>query len=124
MIYEPLFEYKDGVSEVQSAFCFDQQKRNMLALIGSYTLDQIHGLPVASDIHEFMDKQTRTALMGRPLAFVDYWMDVDNGGTGMMQHAPPGYLTKMRSRARLLEKAMHGVVEYENVIQVNFRKAS
>ena len=57
--YAPLFSYMAGMNEVQAAFCFDQEKRNMLALLGDFTIDEVGLLPLAHDINEYMDKQTR-----------------------------------------------------------------
>ncbi len=122
--YAPLFAHKQGVDDIQSAFCFDQAKRNLLHLVGEYTLDSIAGCPLASSIHTYMDKETRFQLQGLPLDFMRFWHSIDDGNTALLEHAPPLHLQIMQSRAEEAQKVVLGIVEDGNVIKVNFRRSA
>lgn len=122
--YGPLFTFEEGLSEIQSVFCFDQQKLNMLSLFGDYSIEEIDDLPLAVDIHQYMDKQTREHLRKLPLHFMDYWSSIDNGEAAITKSAPPGYISTMRVRAAKLQRNLLVSDQHENVVTVNFRKTA
>ena len=122
--YVPLFKFNDNLTEVQAVFCVDQQKRNMLSLFGDYSLQELDTLPLASDIHAFMDKQTREQLRNLPLDFVRYWQTIDNDSSAMTQSVGPGHLSVMRVRAEKLQRSIMVTDRHDNVVMVNFRKSA
>ncbi len=122
--YVPLFKFNDNLTEVQAVFCVDQQKRNMLSLFGDYSLQELDTLPLASDIHAFMDKQTREQLRNLPLDFVRYWQTIDDGSSAMTQSVGPGHLSVMRVRAEKLQRSIMVTDRHDNVVMVNFRKSA
>lgn len=121
--YAPLFSYMAGMNEVQAAFCFDQEKRNMLVLLGCFSIDEIAHLPLAADINQYMDKQTRQHLRGLPLDFMLYWEDLTaQGDMAMMQNAALNWLGVMRVRAREIQRSLLIASETDNIVHVNFRR--
>lgn len=121
--YGPLFTFEDGLSEIQSVFCFDQQKLNMLSLFGDYTIEEIDDLPLAVDIHQYMDKQTRQHLRSLPLDFMLYWDELAmRGAMALTKNAPAVWIGGMRERARSIQRNMLIASETENVVHVNFRR--
>ncbi len=123
-VYAPLFKFHDNLSEVQAIFCVDQQKMNMLSLFGDYTIDELDTLPLAADIHEYMDKQTREHLRKLPLDFMRYWQTIDNDSSAMTQSVGPGHLSVMRVRAEKLQRSIMVTDRHDNVVTVNFRKSA
>lgn len=122
--YVPLFKFNDNLTEVQAIFCVDQQKMNMLSLFGDYTIDELDTLPLAADIHEYMDKQTREHLRKLPLDFMRYWQTIDNDSSAMTQSVGPGHLSVMRVRAEKLQRSIMVTDRHDNVVTVNFRKSA
>jgi hypothetical protein len=123
-VYAPLFKFHDNLSKVQAIFCVDQQKMNMLSLFGDYTIDELDTLPLAADIHEYMDKQTREHLRKLPLDFMRYWQTIDNDSSAMTQSVGPGHLSVMRVRAEKLQRSIMVTYRHDNVVTVNFRKSA
>jgi len=119
--YAPLYKFEPGLSPVQQIFCFDQQKRNLLALIADHTIEEVAASPIAADIHEFMDKVTREHLRRMPLRFIEYWRSMDTGDEpALARHFPDGYLNIMKDRASKLHVVL--TEDEPNVVHVNFRK--
>lgn len=122
-IYAPMFELREGCSDLQAVFCVDRQKRNLLALIGDYDLSELNDLPLAADINEYMDTQTREHLRKMPLEFMKYWALVSDGQTPvMLQSLDPGYIDGMHKRAAQIQRNMLVAERNENVTRVNFRR--
>ena len=121
--YAPLFSYMAGMNEVQAAFCFGLEKQNMLALLGDFTIDEVGLLPLAHDINEYMDKQTRQHLRSLPLDFMLYWDELAmRGAMALTKNAPAVWIGGMRERARSIQRNMLIASETENVVHVNFRR--
>lgn len=118
--YAPLYKWLPGMSAVQAAFCFDQQKRNMLALLGEHTIEEIATLLIAADIHEYMDSQTREHLRRLPLAFVAYWQQWETGTPAITRNWPDPSAEGLLARAKDLQHELVG--DEANVIHVNFKK--
>ena len=120
------FNFTMGLSGVQSTFCFDQSKANLLYLVEPRVdTDGIGAAlnnPIATDINERMDTTTWWELKKLPLQFVEYWLSIDNGITALATHWPPNYKTLMTERAHVAQKRLLGVVEEGNVKTVNFRR--
>ena len=120
------FNFTMGLSGVQSTFCFDQSKANLLYLVEprvdtegiGAALDNL----IAVDIDERMDTTTWWELKKLPLQFIEYWFSINNGITPLATHWPPNYKTLMTERAHVAQKRLLGVVEEGNVKTVNFRR--
>ena len=120
------FNFTMGLSGVQSTFCFDQSKANLLYLVEprvdtegiGAALDNL----IAVDIDERRDTTTWWELKKLPLQFIEYWFSINNGITPLATHWPPNYKTLMIERAHVAQKRLLGVVEEGNVKTVNFRR--
>ena len=120
------FNFTMGLSGVQSTFCFDQSKANLLYLVEprvdtegiGAALDNL----IAVDIDERRDTTTWWELKKLPLQFIEYWFSINNGITPLATHWPPNYKTLMTERAHVAQKRLLGVVEEGNVKTVNFRR--
>lgn len=122
------FKFEMGLTDVQSAFCFDQSKANLLYLVeprvDSEGIAAARDNPIAADIDERMDGPTWWELKKLPLQFIEYWFRIDNGITALATHWPPNYKMLMTERAHVAQKRLLGVVEDGNVKTVNFRRAA
>ena len=120
------FNFTMGLSGVQSTFCFDQSKANLLYLVeprvDTEGIAAARDNPIAADIDERMDGPTWWELKKLPLQFIEYWFRIDNGITALATHWPPNYKTLMTERAHVAQKRLLGVVEEGNVKTVNFRR--
>lgn len=125
--YVARFKFTEALAPEQRFLCFDQAKTNLFWLveprIDTEGVEAARGNPIAEDIDEHMDSQTRVVLQGLPLPFVDYWLKIDRGGEALMsQRWPANYRETMLARANEAQRRLLGIVEAGNVVRVNFRR--
>lgn len=122
------FVFKMGLTSVQSAFCFDQAKANFFWLVeprvDAEGLDAARDNPIAEDIQESMDHETRAWLQKLPLKFLDYWEKaIRQGPLNLEFNLPPDYMRTMTKRAHEAQTRLLCIVDDGNVRRVNFRRA-
>lgn len=108
--------------DLGAIFCVDIPKWNLLwlACADPEPRDFWLQLPIARDIHLFLDKQTRHYLQGGPYQFMHYWRQIDDGRLNIARNFPPHYFEIMMAKARLAEERLHPG-KLGNVIDVDFR---
>ena len=100
-IYAPRFEYRSGDPTWVRHFCFDQQKRNLLALVRPdiETLDQLladeQALKIAEDIDTHLHREMREMLRMEPMAFINWFEREDTDAWEVVKNFPDSYLVLM-----------------------------
>lgn len=120
-IYAPRFEYRSGDPTWVRHFCFDQQKRNLLALVRPdiETLDHLladeQALKIAEAIDTHMHREMREMLRMEPTSFMRWFETEDTDVWEMAQTFPNGYL-------QLMWLAGEAVYErFQGLLPINFR---
>lgn len=118
VIYAERFAFTEGDPTWIRHYCFDQQKRNLLALVCPHvkTLDQVESvIDIAEDIDKHMHREMREMLRMEPLAFLGWFQREDTDAWELVKHFPDGYLVSMmRASDSIYDR-------YNNMLPINFK---
>ena len=123
----PLGElWRSEDNEAYRLVALDQAKFNLVWLVYP-DLDAVGMQAVPLNVAEsmnYMDKTTRSYLMGDPIVFMRYWRGIDTGELALAEHMPDDRLATMDSQARDAHERLYGVSVEANVVYVNRWKSA